>query len=137
MSGTFDHPQAFHNDMAMLAGTNIISCAPYVFTDAACTPNQIHIYPLFWADKTDPTALTGNMRELRLNPDDVHIGFSHLAFGGAAGIDEISYFGRLTFDPAPTSGMPMVPRYDIVNTTALRSDAASVRSSASPATRRS
>ena len=64
------------------------------------------------------------MRELRLNPDDVHIGFSHLAFGGAAGIDEISYLGRLTFDSAPTSGMPMVPRYDIVNTTALRSDAA-------------
>ena len=64
------------------------------------------------------------MRELRLNPDDVHIGFSHLAFGGAAaGVDEISYLGHLTFDPAPTSGMPMVPRYDIVNTTALRSDA--------------
>jgi hypothetical protein len=66
------------------------------------------------------------MRELRLNPDNVHLGWNHLVIG-APNVDpgtptsvfgvvgEPSYVGRLVFNPNPTTGEPRAPRYDLTN----------------------
>src|ERR1700722_8824531 len=105
------YPQPFRDGKRVLWGTNIVDCSPFLLTDNACTGAQIHIYPIFWQTKTDPTAGSGNLRELRLNPDNVHLGFNHIILSPHVG--EFGYFGRLKFDAAPTTGTPRVPRYDL------------------------
>ncbi|KAF4994853.1 hypothetical protein FDECE_12981 [Fusarium decemcellulare] len=54
------------------------------------------------------------MRELRLHPDNVHIGFSSL-FATEKGISQYSFFGKLSYNPSPRTGEPLSPRYDVVN----------------------
>ena len=55
-SGTVDHPQAFHDGMRALIGTNILDCSPYLIIDAACTrqsptsiPSAEHFCRRVWA----------------------------------------------------------------------------------------
>jgi hypothetical protein len=58
------------------------------------------------------------MRELRLHPDNVHLGFSSFTqLDGKLG--QLGYFGKLEFNPVPTTGLPLTPRYDIVKVTTL------------------
>jgi hypothetical protein len=114
----FDHPQPFHDGRRILAGTHILDCSPYRVTDKECTPQQMHIYPVRWSAKADDSGLGGSMRELRLNPDDVHLGWSHPIFENG-GLNQFSYFGRLQFDPTPTTGLPLVPRYELTKVTTL------------------
>jgi hypothetical protein len=113
----FDHPQAFPGDQRVLAGTNVLDCRPYRVTDAQCTPQRLHIYPLRWNTSADGAGPGGSMRELRLNPDGVHIGWS--SFVPPPRFDEYGFFGRLVFNPAPTTGTPQVPRYDVENVSAM------------------
>ncbi len=109
----FDHPQPFLDGKRVLAGTNILDCGPYRVTDAACTPARLHIYPLRWETSADGSGAGGGMRELRLNPDGVHIGWSsHVP---PPRFDEFGFFGRLVFDPSPRTGTPRSPRYEIRN----------------------
>ncbi|KAF3048318.1 hypothetical protein E8E12_011683 [Didymella heteroderae] len=62
------------------------------------------MYPIHWpgADSTP--------REMRVHPDDTHIGWSSFTPGG-----QFAYFGRLSFNAAPADSGPRVPRYDLVN----------------------
>jgi len=107
---TVDHPQAFRDDKRAVIGTNILDCGTHVITDAACTPEATHIYPIM-GDGSGAVA----MRELRLNPDNVHLGYSDIFYDRAinGGITEFGAMGRLTFDNAPTTGTPLVPRYEL------------------------
>lgn len=107
----FDHPQPFPGDRRALAGTNVLDCGPYRLTDAACTPRRLHIYPLRWNMSADGAGEGGAMRELRLNPDGVHLGWS--SFVPPPRYDEYGFFGRLVFNPAPKTGEPRAARYDI------------------------
>jgi hypothetical protein len=59
------------------------------------------------------------MRELRLHPDDVHIGWSHIILSPQ--LAEPTFICRLQFNESPTTGNPLVPRYDLVNVWALQS----------------
>ena len=86
------YPQPFPDGKRVLWGTNVIDCGKYNLTDARCTPTQTHIYPIHWS---------GNMRELRLNPDGVHLGWNRILFNPVLG--EVGYFGRLSFDVATSS----------------------------------
>jgi hypothetical protein len=119
LNGELDYPQPFRDGKRVLWGSNIVACSvPLVDT---CTPAQTHIYPLYWRNRPEPDAQTGNLRELRLHPDQVHIGFNHIVLSPV--LNQFGYLGRLQFDPAPADGTPLIPRYDIVDVSTLFSEA--------------
>ncbi|CAF2136555.1 unnamed protein product [Rotaria magnacalcarata] len=110
---TMDYPQTFLDGKRLLAGTNIVECTSDLIDDS-CTPDQVHIYPIRWNTTTNTTGPGGNIRELRLHPDNVHLGFnSFTILNGKMG--QYGYIGRLQFDPFPTWGTPLSPRYDLVS----------------------
>lgn len=117
----FDHPQAFRDDKRVLAGMNILDCGTYRVTDAACTPQRLHIYPIRWGRSADGLGEGSNMREQRLHPDNVHMGWG--SFAPPNRFDEFGFFGRLVFNPAPKTGLPLAPRYDIENVSVLANSA--------------
>lgn len=106
-----DHPQAFHDGKRIIAGSNVVECGEFKLTDAACTPDKVHIYPMYWSIKADGSGPGAPLRELRLNPDDVHIGINSFAMLG-----EATGMATLVFNPAPKTG-PLVPRYDLERVT--------------------
>lgn len=107
-----DHPQAFPDGKRVLAGPNVIDCSPYLLTSPQCTSDKIKIFPVRWSRSADPAARGAVFREQRLNPDGVHINWNAFA-PVPGGIEQFGYLGRLVFNPAPTTGEPRVPRYDI------------------------
>jgi hypothetical protein len=110
-----DHPQAFHGGRRMIAGSNLVDCGEYKLTDAGCTPERVHIYPIYWSMSADGAGRGGNLREIRLNPDDVHLGWNSFV-GSGADFTEIAAMGTLVFNSAPKTG-PRVPRYDLEKVT--------------------
>ncbi|GAM43653.1 hypothetical protein TCE0_060r18635 [Talaromyces pinophilus] len=112
------YPQAFRDGIRVLAGYSIVDCGTEQLASDDCTPDKIHIYPLRWNVKADGSGSGGNIRELRIHPDNVHLGFNAETFTGTS-LGEFSYFGRLEFNPSPTDGVPLSARYDIVNVTVL------------------
>jgi hypothetical protein len=117
-SGALDYPQPFRDGRRVLIGTNVLDCAPHLVTDDACTPDEVHIYPIRWNVTADGSGKGGSIRELRINPDDVHLGFNGFVLTSNH-VDQFGYFGKLQFDGSPTNGTPTVPRYDLVNVTRL------------------
>ncbi|KAI2465971.1 saponin hydrolase precursor [Annulohypoxylon bovei var. microspora] len=119
-SDTFDYPNAFQDGKRLLVGTNIVDCGDYSLTSADCTPERTFIYPIRWNVTPDGSGAGGAIRELRLHPDDAHLGFNSFAIidGTTA---EFGYFSRLQFNPSPVTGEPLAPRYDLVNVTVLAS----------------
>jgi hypothetical protein len=98
-----DYPHVFRSGDKAIWGHNILDCNSKQLASDACTPDDIHIYPIYWP--------SGAPRELRMHPDDVHIGWS--SFTNHAG--QYSYFGRLEFNAYPSGTGPAVPRYDLVD----------------------
>jgi hypothetical protein len=88
-----DHPQAFHDGRRMIAGTNIVDCGAHKLTDDACNGSAIHVYPIEVPDFVNfrPAPI---IRELRLHPDDVHLGFSAMIIS-ANRFDQFSVLGAL------------------------------------------
>ncbi|KAH7222642.1 uncharacterized protein BKA55DRAFT_668195 [Fusarium redolens] len=115
---TYNYPQAFGDGKRILFGTNILDCGEYKLVDAACTPERTHVYPIRWNTSPDGTGEGGAIRELRLHPDDVHLGFNVFTTTGRK-IGQYAYLGRLKFNAKPTTGTPLVPRYDLVKVTRL------------------
>ena len=112
------YPQAFKDGKRILIETDIVSCGDELLNSEKCTPEKVHIYPIRWDNRADGSGAGGTIRELRIHPDNVHIGFN--SFGISSGkIDEYGYFGRLRFNPSPKTGTPRAPRYDVVNVTVL------------------
>jgi hypothetical protein len=72
---------------------------------------------MYWQTSTNASAPGGALREVRLHPDDVHLGFNSFTTGATLG--QFAYIGRLKFNPAPSFGSPRVPRYDVVQVTRL------------------
>jgi hypothetical protein len=103
-----DYPHAFRSGDKALWGHNILDCGGESLASDACTPNRTHIYPIHWTVSADGSGTGGSPRELRLHPDDVHMGFSSFTSIGG----QLTYFARLEFDPNPTAGIPLVPRYE-------------------------
>lgn len=107
-----DHPQAFPDGKRILAGTNVVDCGPHLLVSAQCTPDKVKIFPVRWSRSPDPAAKGAIYREQRLNPDGVHLNWNAFSTG-KDGFGQFGYLGRLAFNPAPTTGEPRVPRYDI------------------------
>ena len=113
-----DYPQAFRSGTKALVGTNIVDCGLDQLAD--CKSETTYIYPIRWNVRADGSGPGGNIRELRIHPDGVHLGFnSFTSFGGTLG--QYAYFGRIEFNPSPTTGEPLSPRYDLVNVYRLAS----------------
>ncbi|WAO91157.1 Hypothetical protein NCS54_00861200 [Fusarium falciforme] len=110
----FDYPHVFRSGTKALWGHNIIECDAKLESEQ-CTSENTRIYPLYWPNRADGSGIGGTPRELRIHPDDVHIGFSSFTAQGG----QLSFIGRLKFNPKPTTGDPLVPRYDIVNVNIL------------------
>ena len=110
-----DYPHVFRGGKKALWGHNILDCGSVPLSSDACTPNCTHIYPIHWPISADGTGAGGSPREMRLHPDDVHMGWS--AFTATGG--QNAYLGRLEFNAKPTVGEPLAPRYDLVNVSLL------------------
>ncbi|KAM0341656.1 hypothetical protein ACHAPU_009902 [Fusarium lateritium] len=117
-SPTYSYPQAFGDGKRILFGTNILDCGEHKLVEAACTPARTHVYPIRWNTSPDGSGLGGAIRELRLHPDDLHLGFNAFTTTGTR-IGQYAYIGRLKFNAKPTAGTPLVPRYDVVKATRL------------------
>ncbi|RDW74900.1 hypothetical protein BP6252_06042 [Coleophoma cylindrospora] len=114
----YQYPQAFTDGIRVLAGAWIIDCGSEQLASAECTPDKVHIYPLRWNITPDGSGAGGTIRELRKHPDDVHISFNALTISDGT-LAQFGYFARLQFNPSPTEGTPLTPRYDLVNVTML------------------
>lgn len=118
VSDISEYPQSFQDGMHALSGTTILDCTPYPLADDQCTASQLHLYPIRWNTSADGSGGGGFIRELRINPDNVHLGFNTIGVVGGAET-EYGLFGRLVFNPSPTTGTPLAPRYDLANVTVL------------------
>ena len=113
-----DYPQPFADGKRLLAGTNIFDCSPYLLDAQSCTPARMHVYPIRFNTAADGSGKGGFIRELRLNPDNVHLGFNAIKFD-KDGVGQFAYFARLAFNPAPKTGLPLAPRYDLTKVVRL------------------
>lgn len=110
-----DYPYAFRSGDKALWGRNILDCDGDPLSSDAYTPNTTHIYPTHWNTAVNGSGSGGTPRELRLHPDDVHMGWSSFTDNGG----QFAYFGRLEFNPEPSVGEPLAPRYDLVDVNLL------------------
>lgn len=132
--GEEPYPQPFPDGRRILAGTNIIDCSPAPLHTAECTPERMHIYPIHWNATAGGTGLDNTMmRELRLHPDGVGLGWNRLIIGPlgardlvdptdparAAQLEQFVYVGHLRFNPDPAAGTPQAPRYELDNVSLL------------------
>lgn len=108
-----DYPQAFDDGNRVLVGTNIVNC-PYGLVNEGCTPEETHIYPIRFNIQQDGSGPGGPIRELRIHPDNVHLGFNVMVSANGK-MNQFGYFSRLKFNPAPKTGVPLAPRYDLSN----------------------
>ncbi|KFY16726.1 hypothetical protein V492_01134 [Pseudogymnoascus sp. VKM F-4246] len=114
-----DPGNAFGDSKRVLAGPQIIDCGPFQLSSAKCTLDAAHIYPIRWNTSPTGDGAGGSIRELRLHPDDNHLGFNSLVVGSDGGVSQAAYISRLMFNKAPTTGTPLSSRYDLSNVTAL------------------
>ena len=112
------YPQAFRDGNRVLVGSNIVDCGDELLASPGCTPDKVHIYPIRWNTKLDGSGPGGDIRELRLHPDNVHLGFNSFTFENGQ-LGQFAYFSRLQFNPNPSTGEPRTARYDLVNVTRL------------------
>ncbi|KAL2809164.1 hypothetical protein BJX63DRAFT_445476 [Aspergillus granulosus] len=110
-----DYPHVARSGTKALWGHNILDCGDALLTSEDCTPNSTYIYPIFWPATVDGSGPGGMPREMRLHPDDVHMGWSSFTNSGG----QETYFGRLRFNPNPDTGDVQAPRYDLVDVNLL------------------
>ena len=74
------------------------------------------IYPIRLENKEDGSGPGASLRELRLHPDGLHLGFNAFSFVGGR-LGQTAYIGRLQFNAG--TGSPSGPRYDLVHVNQL------------------
>lgn len=110
-----DYPHVLRSGTKALWGHNILDCGGELLESDTCTPNNTHIYPIHWPTTADGSGKGGSPRELRMHPDDIHMGWSSFTNDGG----QFAYYGRLEFNAKPTTGEPLAPRYDLVDVNLL------------------
>ncbi|KAH8431481.1 uncharacterized protein LDX57_009144 [Aspergillus melleus] len=99
------YAQAFHDGKRVLVGNNIVDCGSSELASKDCTPDKVHIYPVRFSG--------GELRELRIHPDNVHLGFNSFTIS-SGNLGQFAYFGRLQFNDSSAE-----PGYDVVKVTRL------------------
>jgi len=111
------YPEAFSDGMRIKMGNNILDCSPYEITSVDCTSDNTHIYPIISPFPSFPAG--GIMRELRLHPDNIHLGWNQLFFAlDFSAATQFGVFGRMEFNPNPPSG---IAGYELTNVSFLLS----------------
>ncbi|KAM5343674.1 hypothetical protein ACJ41O_012211 [Fusarium nematophilum] len=110
-----DYPHVFRSGDKALWGHNVLDCGGELLQSDDCTPEKTRIYPIHWSTAKDGSGRGGAPRELRLHPDDKHMGWSSFTDTGG----QNCFFGRLEFNAEPTVGIPLAPRYDLVDVNIL------------------
>ncbi|MEU6354790.1 hypothetical protein ABZ896_36655 [Streptomyces sp. NPDC047072] len=118
MNADISYPQPFADGRRVLWGTNVLDCGPHRLASPDCTPARLRVYPIRWNTSADGSGAGTTIRELRLHPDQVHLGFNATTVT-AGRFDQYGYFARLAFDPSPDTGTPRAPRYDLEKVTRL------------------
>jgi len=95
-SPSFDYVQSFSDSKRLLAGANIIECDDALAGN--CTPEATRIVPIFWSDSLD-NEVGGKMREVRLHPDQEHLGWSSFVFN-PPDFGQFGYIGKLGYNPS-------------------------------------
>ena len=118
--GELDHqyPQAFSDGKRVLTGSSIIDCGQALLTSEECGPEQVFVYPIRLEDKKDGSGPGASLRELRLHPDCLHLGFNVFSFVGGR-LGQTAYIGRLHFNASPNAGSSSGPRYDLIHVNQL------------------
>jgi hypothetical protein len=126
-----EHPQPFPDGKRIFMDPGKVVDCEFPLDSAACTPDKVHVFPVRWNVTADGSGEGGSMREMRLHPDGEHMAWGKLALGPLSGppdpqdpskflnLDEYAYLGRLVFNPSPTIGEPLAPRYDLENVNIL------------------
>ncbi|KAI0490557.1 hypothetical protein F4859DRAFT_12265 [Xylaria cf. heliscus] len=122
-TAALDYPQSFRDGKKILVGDNILECSGFDFVSDECTPERTYLYPIRWNTAADGSGEGGAIRELRVHPDGIHIGFNSFSVAGAGNLGQHAYVGRLVFNPSPATGLPSSPRYDLADVIALFNDA--------------
>lgn len=110
-----DYPHVYRSGTKALWGHNVLTCGDALLQSDNCTPENVFIYPIRWEVEEGDAGRGGAPRELRLHPDDEHMGWSSFTDTGG----QNCYFGRLEFNKNPASGEPLAPRYDLVDVNIL------------------
>ncbi|KAG2002855.1 hypothetical protein GB937_009391 [Aspergillus fischeri] len=110
-----DYPHVARSGKRALWGHNIVECGGLLLTSEECTRNKTFIYPIYWPVNADGSGPGGAPREMRMHPDDEHMGWSSFTSNGG----QFAYFGRLTFNKNPSTGDVRAPRYDLVDVNVL------------------
>jgi hypothetical protein len=114
----YAYPQVFPDGRRILAGSFILNCGQASLISEECGPDQVFIYPIRLENKADGSGPGASVRELRVHPDGLHIGFNVFSFlGGRLG--QTAYMGRLHFNASSSTGIPSGPRYDLVDVNQL------------------
>lgn len=108
-----DYPQAFTDGKRLLANTFIVE-SDELFASEASTPNNTHVYPLHFSTSVNGSGPGAPIRELRVHPDQVHLGFNLFSFEGGQ-LGQNAFNARLEFNPSPGVGEPRSPRYDLTH----------------------
>jgi hypothetical protein len=95
-----DYPHVFGSGDKAIWSHNIVDCSGEQLANDACTPERIHIYPIHWPSTNNGTGSGGAPQELRMHPDDVHMGWSPFTNN----VGQYCYFGRLEFNASPATG---------------------------------
>lgn len=114
----YAYPVAFKDGRRIQAGIFVIDGGADLTSDDS-TPETTWVYTIRMDSNADGSGTGQYLRELRLHPDNVHIGLNALGLTAARSLSQWTYFGRLQFNPAPTTGQPLAPRYDVVNVNRL------------------
>ncbi|RLL98752.1 hypothetical protein CFD26_107828 [Aspergillus turcosus] len=110
-----DYPHVARSGKKAIWGHNIVECGGLLLTSEQCTPNKTFMYPIYWPVKADGSGPGGAPREMRMHPDDEHMGWSSFTSTGG----QYAYFGRLRFNKNPSTGDVLAPRYDLVDVDVL------------------
>ncbi len=102
-STDFSYPQVFSDGKRILAGSFIVDCGKALLISEECDPTQTQIYPIRMENKPDGSGPGADLRELRLHPDNVHIGFNVFSFADGR-LGQKAYIARLQFNASPTTG---------------------------------
>ncbi|KAM0715463.1 hypothetical protein Q7P37_008961 [Cladosporium fusiforme] len=109
-SPEYQSPQAFSDGRRILADSLVIDCGDALLAHDECTPEKIRIYPIRLDDREDGSGPGADLRELRLHPDNVHLGFNMFSFTDGQ-LGQTAFIGRLHFNASPAMGSN--PRYDL------------------------
>ena len=110
----FSYPQVFSDGKRVLAGAYIIDCGPHQLHSNDCTRDQTSVHPIRLENTADGSGPGARIRELRLHPDNLHLGLNVFDLSGGS-LGQIAYIGRLAFNPDPQTGSNRAPRYDLTH----------------------